>query len=167
MTEPHLRIARPSDSSRIIEIYNHYIANTAITFDLEPYTEETRRPWFEAFAPEGPYRLFVLDVEGVVMGYASSTRFRKKAAYDTSVETSIYLAHDAVGRGFGRHLYGKLLKTLEAEPMLHRAYAGVTLPNPRSVAFHESFGFRLIGTYHEVGFKFGAYHDVAWFERAL
>ncbi len=167
MTEPLLRAAQSSDLSRIIEIYNHYIANTAITFDLEPYTEETRRSWFESFAIEGPHRLFVLEARNVVMGYASSTRFRKKAAYDTSVETSVYLAHDAVGQGFGRHLYKRLFDALEAEPSLHRAYAGITLPNPRSVAFHESFDFRLIGTYHEVGFKFGVYHDVAWFEREL
>ncbi len=167
MTDSILRAARPADLARIVEIYNHYIVNTVITFDLAPVTEESRRPWFESFAPEGPFRLFVLEEEGRVAGYASSTRFRKKAAYDTSVETSIYLAHDEVGRGLGSALYGKLFEALEAEPPLHRAYAGITLPNPRSVAFHESLGFRPIGTFHEVGFKFGAFHDVAWFERPL
>jgi phosphinothricin acetyltransferase len=101
-----------------------------------------------------------------VIGYASSSRFRTKAAYDTSVETSVYLAPDAVGRGVGSLLYEKLFKALEGEDA-HRAYAGIALPNPASIGLHERFGFKRAGHFTEQGRKFGRYWDVAWYEKPL
>ena len=79
---------------------------------------------------------------------------------------SIYLAPDALGRGIGSRLYEELFTAIAGEDV-HRAYAGITLPNPGSVALHEKFGFQSIGVYHEVGRKFGRYWDVEWFEREL
>ena len=101
-----------------------------------------------------------------ILGYATSSPFRPKAAYATSVETSIYLAPDAGGRGIGTLLYKQLFDALATQDV-HRAYAGITLPNEASVRIHERFGFRRIGVYEEVGRKFGRYYDVAWFEKRL
>jgi phosphinothricin acetyltransferase len=161
-----MRYARPEDLASLTEIYNHYVKATPITFDIEPFTVEARRPWIEQFAEQGPHRLLVAEVSDRILGYACSQRFRVKAAYDTSVETSIYLAPDATGRGLGRRLYAALFEALRGED-LHRAYAGITLPNAASIALHRSAGFRRIGLYREVGRKFGRYWDVEWYEKEL
>ncbi|MEU8944606.1 N-acetyltransferase family protein [Streptomyces sp. NPDC048489] len=103
---------------------------------------------------------------GRILGYATSSGFRPKAAYATSVEVSVYLAPGAGGRGVGTLLYEALFRALAGED-LHRAYAGVAQPNEASVRLHERFGFRHVGTYREVGRKFGRYWDVAWYEKDL
>ncbi len=163
-------IIRPSeeqDLPPLVEIYNHYIRTTPITFDTNPFTVDERRPWFAGFSQSGPHRLLVAEVSGVVVGYASSGRFRPKPAYDRSVETTIYLAPDFVGRGIGAQLYGSLLDALRSEPSVHRAFSGITLPNQRSIALHDRFGFGSVGTFHDAGFKFGKYWDVGWYESDL
>src|SRR5437879_4042526 len=104
-------------------------------------TMDARREWFTHYASSGRYRLLVaLAVEGVI-GYACSSPFRPKAGYETSVETSVYLAPEAVGRGAGSRLYEELFRALGGED-LHRAYAGIALPNPASIALHERFKFK-------------------------
>ena len=102
-----------------------------------------------------------------MLGFASSARFNPRAAYSTSVETSVYLDPGQTGRGFGMRLYGALLEELDREPALHRAYGGISLPNDASIALHERLGFRHVGTFREVGFKFDRYWDVARYERQL
>jgi phosphinothricin acetyltransferase len=161
-----VRPATPADLAALTEIYNHYVAHTPVTFDVEPYSVESRRAWFEQFAEAGPYRLLVCEDREGVAGYASSVRFRVKPAYEPSVETSVYLAPSRVGDGLGTLLYGALFEHLRGED-LHRAYGGVTLPNPASVALHLGCGFRSIGVYREVGRKLGSYWDVEWFEKPL
>lgn len=161
-----LRPGRLDDLPVLTALYNHYVEHTPITFDTRLFSEAERRPWLEQFALDGPHRLWVALEEGALLGWACSMRFRVKAAYDTSVETSIYCAPDAVGKGLGRTLYGALFDSL-GDTGLHRAYAGITLPNDASIALHERFGFRRVGVYGEVGFKLGRYWDVAWYERAL
>ena len=101
-----------------------------------------------------------------ILGYACSSVFRPKAAYASTVETTIYLAPEARGQGLGRRLYQALFQELESEG-LHRACAGVTVPNPASEALHLALGFREAGLFGEVGRKFGRYWDVKWFEKAL
>jgi phosphinothricin acetyltransferase len=161
-----VRAAIEDDLERLNAIYNQYIAETHYTFDLEPYTMEARREWFSHYAGTGRYRLLVALRDDQVIGYAASGRFRPKAAYAPSVETSIYLAPEAVGRGAGTRLYGELFKALQGEDV-HRAFAGVSLPNPASVALHERFGFKRVGVFTEQGRKFGRYWDVAWYEKPL
>lgn len=163
----HIRSGTETDLPRLTEIYNHYVAHTAITFDVEPVSVEARRRgWFVNYHEQGPHRLLVAELDGAVVGYATSGRFREKAAYASSVETSIYVHVDHHRRGVGRALYAALLPVLSAEG-LHRAYAGITLPNDASIHLHAAFGFREVGTFREVGLKFGRYHDVRWFERTL
>jgi len=166
MHDTLLRRGRDADLPALTAIYNHYIRETAITFDLDPYTEQTRRPWLRDFGETGRYQLFVAERAGAVLGYACTRRFRDKAAYDTTLETSVYLAPDARGGGVGRALYERLFAALDGVDA-HRLIAGITLPNPASVALHERFGFTPVGAMREVGRKFGRYWDVLWMERAL
>jgi phosphinothricin acetyltransferase len=128
--------ATEQDLEPINEIYNHYVVPTAITFDLEPMTMYWRREWFGQFAEEGRHRLLVARESGSVIGYACSHAHRARPAYDPSVETSTYLDPTRTGRGVGGALYGTLLEILEREDV-HRAYAGIALPNPASVRLHE------------------------------
>lgn len=161
-----VRYGKPSDATALNDLYNHYIETTPITFDLKPWGLEERLAWLDRFWETGPYRLLVAELDGVLVGYACSTRFRDKAAYSTTTETSIYCRHDITGRGIGTVLYGALFLALGAEP-LHMAIAGITLPNAASVVLHQRFGFELTGVNHAVGRKFGQYWDVAWYEKTL
>jgi phosphinothricin acetyltransferase len=167
MAEAVIRPAIIGDLPALTDIYNHYVINTAITFDLHPFTPEQRRAWFDDHATSGRYRLLVaLDEHQVCLGYASTSRWRPKPAYDTTVEASVYCNPGAVGRGCGSALYSALFKAIAADDV-HRIVAGVSLPNPASIKLHERFGFRSVGVFHSVGRKFDKYWDVAWFERPL
>jgi len=161
-----VRPATAGDLSAVNDIYNQYVLEAHYTFDLEPMSAEARREWFSHYGETGRHRLLVAVSDGLVIGYASSSRFRTKPAYDTSVETSVYLAPDSVGRGAGARLYESLFKALEGEDV-HRAYAGIALPNPASIGLHERFGFKRVGHFTEQGRKFGRYWDVAWYEKPL
>jgi phosphinothricin acetyltransferase len=166
MRDTLLRRGHAGDLPALLAIYNHYVRETAITFDLEPHTEDTRRPWMDAFREEGRYQLFVAERAGGLVGYVCTHRFRDKAAYDTTLETSVYLAPDAVGQGLGRALYERLFAALKGVDA-HRLMAGITLPNPASVTLHERLGFSPVGVMREVGRKFGRYWDVLWMERGF
>jgi phosphinothricin acetyltransferase len=167
MDEYAIRAATLDDLDALTDIYNHYIVNTAITFDLQTFTAGERRGWFDDHRTSGPHRLLVaIDRDDRCLGYASSSRWRPKPAYNTTVETSVYCHPDAVGRGCGTALYAALFAVLENEDV-HRSVAGVSLPNPASLALHENFGFRPVGVFHAVGRKFDKFWDVAWFERPL
>jgi phosphinothricin acetyltransferase len=166
MDEIRIRSAVLNDLPRLTEIYNYYVENTPITFDIEPYTVERRASWFEEFGATGRYRLVVAEERGVLLGYASTKRFRPKAAYDTTVETTIYCAHGAGGRGVGSRLYAALFEAIAGED-IRRIVGGYTLPNAASAALHQRFGFKIVGVFSEVGRKFGKYWDVAWTERPL
>jgi len=161
-----IRVADRSDLPRLTEIYNHYVVNTAITFDIAPLSVEARVPWFDEHTAGGRHRMLVAVEAGVVVGYAGTARFRAKAAYDTTVEATIYCAHDATGRGIGTKLYAALFDAIANED-INRIVAGITLPNDVSIALHERLGFRRVGIYSEVGRKFGRYWDVIWLERPL
>ncbi len=153
------------DLPRLTEIYNYYILHTPVTFDIEPYTVERREPWFAQFGDSGRHRLLVAEFDGTVLGYAGTTRFRPKAAYDTTVETTVYCAPEAIGKGIGSKLYTKLFELLKGEDV-HRFVAGYALPNAATEALHRRFGFKVVGVFSEVGRKFGKYWDVCWVERA-
>lgn len=154
------------DASALLEIYNHYVLNTPITFDIEPRTPGQWQDWMAGFAASGRYRCFVALKDGKAVGWASASQFRTRAAYDTSVETTVYVAPGLGGSGIGRRLYTHLFEALDHED-IHRAFAAITVPNPASIRLHEVFGFRQMGIYPEVGRKFGAYHDVAIYWRPV
>lgn len=161
-TEVQVRPGTEGDLDALTALYNHYVTETAITFDLAPVTPSERRPWLLSHPEDGPHRLLVAtDPDSRrVLGYATSGPHRPKAAYAPSVETSVYVGPDATGRGVGTLLYGALFAALAHEDV-HRAFAGITRPNEASVKLHERFGFRHLGTFDEVGREFGRYWDVA------
>lgn len=161
-----VRAGVEGDLEELTRIYNHYVVSTPITFDIEPFTVEQRRPWLETHPDHGRHRLLVAEEGGKVLGYATSSPFRPKQAYETSVETSVYVAPEQVGRGVGGLLYASLFKVLEQEDV-RQALAGIALPNEASQRLHLRFGFQPVGVYREVGRKFGAFWDVAWFQRSL
>lgn len=162
-----IRPAVLTDLSTLTDIYNHYIVHTPITFDVKPHTIETRRGWFDEHCATGPHRLLVaIDDDGSLAGYATTSRWRPKASYDTTVESSVYCRHDARGRGIGRLLYQSLFAAIAGEDV-HIIVAGATMPNAASVALHERMGFTRVGTFTEVGRKFDRFWDVAWFQRRL
>ncbi|HEX4159643.1 MAG TPA: GNAT family N-acetyltransferase [Rhizomicrobium sp.] len=164
MDETTIRRAETRDVPALLEIYNYYVINTHVTFDLEPRTLDQRLAWFAIFGDAGRYQCFVAERGGDVIGWASSAPFKERAAYQTSVETSVYLAPDQLGRGIGLRLYGALFDAL-AGVDLRRAYGGISQPNEASVRLHERVGFRCVGAYSEVGRKFGRFWDVAVYER--
>ena len=166
MADVKIRPATRDDLPRLTEIYNYYVINTPITFDLEPVTVEHRARWYEEHTGTKRHRLFVAEDAGFVVGWAGTGPFRDRAAYDTSVETSIYCANDAKGRGIGAAMYRVLLDTLKNED-INRVLAGITIPNETSIKLHRKFGFTDVGVFTECGRKFDRYWDVVWMERPL
>lgn len=161
-----VRPAAEEDLGKVNDIYNRYVVETHFTFDFDPMTMEERREWFAQHGTTGRYRVVVGVSDGSVVGYAATSRFRSKPGYETSVETSIYVTPDNVGRGIGTRLYEELFKRLRGED-LHRAYAGIALPNQASIALHERFGFKRVAHFTEQGRKFDRYWDVGWYEKPL
>ncbi|MEV0206889.1 N-acetyltransferase family protein [Streptomyces sp. NPDC050788] len=166
--EVQVRPGVEGDLEALTDLYNHYVRETAITFDTAVFTPQERRPWLLSHPEDGPHRLMVAtdgDTQEI-LGYATSSPYRTKPAYQTSVEVTVYVAPHAGRRGIGTLLYKALFAALAGED-LHRAYAGIALPNEASTRLHERFGFRHLGTHREVGRKFGRYWDVAWYEKEL
>ncbi|MGW3031288.1 N-acetyltransferase family protein [Streptomyces sp. NPDC001178] len=167
-TEVQVRPGVEEDLDALTDLYNHYVRETPITFDTAVFTPEERRPWLLSHPVDGPHRLMVATDADTqeILGYATSSPYRMKPAYETSVEVTVYVAPHAGRRGIGTLLYKALFEAL-ADEDLHRAYAGIAQPNEASTRLHERFGFRYVGTYREVGRKFGRYWDVAWYEKEL
>jgi phosphinothricin acetyltransferase len=166
MDDVSVRPATRADLPRLTEIYNHYVISTPITFDLKPVTVDERVRWFEEHAGTARHRLFVAEIAGSVVGWAGTGSFRDRAAYDTSVETTIYCAPDATRRGIGATMYRVLFDALKNED-INRLLAGITLPNDASVKLHRRFGFTEVGVFTECGRKFDRYWDVVWMERPV
>ena len=160
-----VRTLDAGDHARVLDIYNHYVEHSPATFDVHPFNMAQRIPWFAQFEQD-PFHCVVAVHQERVVGYACSTSFKSKPAYRTSVECSVYTdpAHQA--KGVGTAMYEVLLSYL-SEQEVHRAYAGIALPNDASVAVHKKFGFQQAGHFREVGYKFDQYWDVLWMERAF
>src|ERR1700745_1697837 len=143
MRDIRIRSALRSDLPRLTEIYNHYVIHTPITFDLAPHTVEARVPWFEQFATTGRHRLLVAEGNGIVVGHAATTRFRNKAAYETSVETTVYCSHDVIGRGIGSRLYAALFEAIAGED-IHRIIGGGEGADDATPGLRVRFGFERV-----------------------
>jgi L-amino acid N-acyltransferase YncA len=159
-----LRAAVAADLDALVAIYDHEARTGVATFDLE---SPPRSAWESRLTGSGPgEHLLVAEDAGGVLGYASASTYRPRAAYRYTRETSVYLAEGARGRGVGRALYDTLLPRLVADGM-HMAVALVALPNPASEALHRACGFSHVGTLSEVGFKFERWIDTGWWEKRL
>ena len=160
-----LRGASAEDAARIASIYNHYVAHTVITFELEPVTaQEMAARIAQVHAQALPW--LVAEAGDAVLGYAYATRWRARAAYRHSVESSIYLAPDTTGRGIGRALYAALIAELHRLDV-HTVIGGAALPNPASAALHAALGFDEVAHFRETGYKFGQWIDVAYWQLVL
>jgi phosphinothricin acetyltransferase len=156
-----IRPATPDDGGACAAIYAPYVTDTAITFETEaPTGAEMAERIATAIA------WFVLEHEGRVAGYAYAGRFHPRAAYRWACEVSVYLEPGRRRTGAGRALYDVLLGDL-ADRGYRMAIAGMTLPNPASEGLHRALGFEPVGTYRRIGYKLGAWHDVAWAQRVL
>ncbi len=166
-TESHpgvIRLATPDDAAAVQHIYGPVVRDTVISFEKEvPPVDEMRRRMAETLTAH-PW--LVCERAGEVIGYAYAGRHRARAAYDWSVEVTVYIHPAWHRRGIGRALYASLFAVLRLQGF-YNAYAGVALPNPGSVGLHEAVGFQPVGVYRQVGFKFGAWHDVGWWQLAL
>ena len=159
-----LRAATTDDAEAIARIYNHYVRETIITFETEPVgvAEMARR----IGSVGAKYDWLVADADGELAGYAYYGQFRTRAAYDHTVESTVYVAHDGMGKGVGKALYTELLRA--ARRRGYREVIGViALPNPASLALHAAMGFVEVGLLKRVGFKFGEYIDVGLWQVSL
>ena len=158
------RCAERRDAEGILAIYGPIVRETAISFEVEPPTQEQMRERIESTLQRFPW--LVCDSERGVEGYAYASRHRERAAYQWSADVSVYVAQDARRRGFARRLYKSLLGMLQ-DLGYYSALAGIALPNPASVSLHEAMGFQPIGVYRNIGYKLGAWHDVGWWQLQL
>jgi L-amino acid N-acyltransferase YncA len=159
-----IRRARAADAAQIVAIYAPIVERTAISFEeIAPSVEQTR----EHLETAGEiWPRLVMEDDGAILGFVYASAHRARAAYRWSLDVSAYVREDARGRGVARSLYDALFRIVTVQGF-HRAYAGITLPNDASVALHRALGFTPIGVYREVGYKFGRWHDVSWWERSL
>lgn len=160
-----IRLATPADGERIAAIYAPNVTDRATSFELVPPDPAEMNRRVAAVLARTPW-LVAEDDEGRVQGYAYASPHRDRHAYQWSVEVSAYVDEKQHRGGQGRALYTALLRILVAQGFVN-AYAGITLPNPASVGFHEAMGFARIGVYEGIGYKFGRWHDVVWMHRPL
>jgi L-amino acid N-acyltransferase YncA len=161
----NVRMATDHDAAAVAAIYEPIVRETAISFELLPPTAEEMRTRIENTLPHLPW-LVSIDGGGTINGYAYASKHRERAAYQWSVDTTVYVRVDSRGKGVGKALYHALFNELVALGYC-QAFAGIALPNDSSVRLHESVGFTPIGIYRQVGFKLGRWHDVGWWQRPL
>lgn len=160
-----IRAADPSrDGAPCAALYAPFVRETAISFEEEPPTaaamaDRIANVWHR-------YPWLVAERQGQLAGYAYASEHRSRPAYRWAADVAVYVAPGHRRAGVARSLYGRLLALLAGQG-IHNACAGITLPNPASVALHESLGFELVGVYRRIGFKVGAWHDVGWWQREL
>ncbi|MDJ0946742.1 MAG: GNAT family N-acetyltransferase [Kiloniellales bacterium] len=159
-----VRTAETSDAAAIAEIYAPIVRETVISFEAGPPSAGQMAARVEHVLKTHPW--LVAEEDGRILGYAYAGPHRSRAAYRWASDVSVYVRPEAQRRGVGGGLYRALFEILRRQN-LAAAYAGIGLPNPASVALHDSLGFGLIGIYRKVGFKFGAWHDVGWWHLAL
>lgn len=166
-----IRVAIPDDAQALLELYAPYVTQTAITFEYEVSTVEEFRSRIEHTLERYPY--LVAEMDKVPVGYAYVSTFKDRPAYDWSVETSIYVGMDYKRMGIGRKLYEELERILKRQGILN-ANACIAYPRQEdehltmdSVHFHERLGYRMVGCFHDSGYKFDQWYDMVWMEKMI
>ena len=159
-----VRLAALEDTEAVRRIYNHEVENTTHTFDLIPRTLAVQRAWLRE--REGALGVLVAELDGRVAGFASLSGYRPRAAYRTSVESSVYVDEAVRGRGVGRQLMGELVEVARTRGF-HTMLARVAGGHKASIQLHEAVGFAVVGVEREVGRKFGRWLDVVVMQRML
>ena len=160
-----IRQATSADAAAIVAIYNHYVLNTSVTFEEQAVATSQMADRIGQVQADGlPW--LVLEQNGELLGYAYATKWRARSAYRFSVESTVYVKDGVTAKGLGSQLYQQLLAELKALG-LHLVIGGITLPNEKSVALHEKFGFEQCGHFQQVGFKFEQWRDVGYWQKLL
>lgn len=159
-----IQLATPSDAAQLAEIYGPVVARTAISFEVTPPTANMMAQRLASNLGHAPWLCLVDDYR--VLGYAYGSKHHDRAAYQWSVDVTVYVRDGHRRSGIGRALYTSLFALLTMQGF-YAAHAGITLPNAASVGLHESLGFRPVGVYPSVGYKLGAWHDVGWWQLPL
>lgn len=165
MDQARIRLARPEkDAAALLDIYAPYVRDTPVSFECEvpPLEDFTRR--IQGIAQDYPY--LVCEINHTIAAYAYAHRHKERAAYAWNAELSVYVSPAFIRRGLGSALYNALMALLKLQGVLN-VYGIVTLPNPASERLHERLGFRRVGVYRKTGYKLGAWHDVACFEKNI
>lgn len=161
-----IRSAETTDAKKIAEIYNYYIENTCVTFEESVVsTKEIAGRIIETQQQGLAYLVAESDV-GQVVGYAHASKWKGRCAYKYSVEVSVYLSNGEKSKGRGSQLYERLFKELKKKSV-HVVIGGISLPNPGSIALHEKFGMKKVAHFEQVGFKFGHWVDVGYWQALL
>jgi phosphinothricin acetyltransferase len=159
-----VRFVRADDAAAISDIYNYYIENTVITFEEEPVSAKTMEERIRMVTARYPW--LVREEAGEILGYSYVHPWHERSAYRFTAEDSIYLKHGSEGKGIGTALFGRLLEETRKLD-LHTLMSVITVPNAVSVGLHEKFGFKQVGCFAEVGYKFGRRLDVGYWELIL
>jgi len=160
-----IREATDNDIEQIVSIYNHYILNSVATFEEAEINVSEMAGRIHKVKNDGlPWLVAVENDE--VIGYAYAGKWNNRAAYRYTAEVTIYLLHAVVSKGVGTKLYDELFSRLHGLG-IHVVIGGITLPNPASIAIHEKFGMKRVGLFTEVGYKFGKWLDVGYWETQL
>ncbi|MDP4277000.1 MAG: N-acetyltransferase family protein [Bacteroidota bacterium] len=159
-----IRRAEISDAAAIVELYNWYIVNTSITFETEPISVEEMKMRMEEKLDN--YDWLVAEIDDVLVGYAYYGSFRSRAAYQHTVESTIYLSREFKGQGIGSRLYKELIDSAKNKKY-REMLAVIAIPNPESISFHKKMGFLEVGVMKKIGYKFNCYVDVSFLQKSL
>lgn len=161
---PKIRPVTHADAAVMSDIYNHYVLNTNVTFEVKPISRLEILKRMDKVLIDHPW--IVVESEGRILGYAYTSWWNERAAYNRTIEISIYLHHKSVGYGLGKMMYEHLIIGSKKKGF-HTIIGGISLPNEASVRLHESFGFKKTALYKEVGYKFGKWIDVGYWQLML
>jgi len=153
-----------NDVQELLDIYSYYVLNTTITFEYETPSMDEFTQRIQKITQKYPYLVATLDDE--IVGYAYATSYKERAAYDWSVETTVYVKNDKHGLGIGKELYLHLEQALKEKNIVNML-ACITYPNPKSIDFHTKFGFEKVGHFPKVGYKFNEWRDIVWMQKVI
>ena len=159
-----IRPVHINDAQELLEMYNYYVINTTVNFDIEPLSLKTFTDKLNIITADYPFIVFEENNE--ILGYAYGSRFRPRAAYNYVAESTVYVKHTAHGKQIGSKLYAELIKLLK-ETDLHTVLGVLTIPNEASIKLHEKFGFEQVANLKEVGLKFGEWQNVGIWQLKL
>lgn len=166
-----IRLAKKEDASALVEIYRPYVENTAVTFEYETPSVLEFEKRMENIQKKYPY--LICEIDNEIVGYAYANTFKARAAYDWTVEVTIYLKQDCKGKGIGTKLYQRLEEILKLMGFTNMCacitYTDIEdayLQN-QSMQFHKKYGFTLVGQFHNCGYKFNRWYHMIWMEKMI
>ena len=159
-----IRPVHINDAQELLDMYNYYVINTTVTFDIEPLTLDVFKEKIKQIITEYPFIVF--EENNDILGYAYGSRFRPRAAYNYVAESTVYVKHTAHGNQIGSKLYAELIRLLK-KTNLHTVLGVLTIPNEASIKLHEKFGFEQVANLREVGFKFGEWQHIGIWQLTL